>query len=260
MDTYLKTDRGADALTEYCKGIKGVIFDYGGTIDSGGEHWSEVIWRAWLAAGITTDKESFREAYVHAERTLAREPHIAPDDDFRTLLYKKAVIELAYHFSRHPLPARTETSASSLAERIADYCDASARMFTQGAIADILVPLARKDVPMVLVSNFYGNVERVLEAYGLRRYFRSIVESAVVGVRKPDPEIFRLGVEALGRPAGEVLVIGDSYWKDILPALAAGCKAVWIKGKGWTAEEDAQEYPYIVRNLGELSMSLIKLF
>ena len=27
--------------------IKGIIFDYGGTIDSNGMHWAEVIWRAW---------------------------------------------------------------------------------------------------------------------------------------------------------------------------------------------------------------------
>ena len=29
--------------------IKGIIFDYGGTIDSNGMHWAEVIWRAYQA-------------------------------------------------------------------------------------------------------------------------------------------------------------------------------------------------------------------
>ena len=97
--------------------------------------------------------------------------------------------------------------------------------------------------PMVLVSNFYGNVESVLADFDLRRYFRDIIESAVVGVRKPDPKIFQLGVDALGLKPEEVLVIGDSYKKDIVPAESIGCHVAWIKGKGWTADEDAQMHP-----------------
>ena len=34
------------------KDVKGIIFDYGGTIDSRGDHWSEVIWRAYMQAGV----------------------------------------------------------------------------------------------------------------------------------------------------------------------------------------------------------------
>ena len=66
---------------------------------------------------------------------------------------------------------------------------------------------------MVLVSNFYGNVQAVLADFNLLQYFESIIESAVVGVRKPDPQIFRLGVDALGMKPEEVLVVGDSYKK-----------------------------------------------
>ena len=105
---------------------------------------------------------------------------------------------------------------------------------------------------MVLVSNFYGNVESVLSDFDVRKYFGTIVESAVVGVRKPDPKIFALGVEALGLKPEEVLVIGDSYKKDIVPAESLGCKVLWIKGKGWTAEEDAQTHPCIIARLSEV--------
>ena len=59
--------------------------------------------------------------------------------------------------------------------------------------------LARR-FPLVLVSNFYGNIHTILRDFRLE-YFQAVVESAVVGVRKPDPQIFRLGVEALGLPA-----------------------------------------------------------
>ena len=110
--------------------------------------------------------------------------------------------------------------------------------------------------PLVLVSNFYGNVEAVLEGYGIRGFFGDIIESAVVGVRKPDPEIYRMGVRALGMDARHVLVVGDSYTKDIVPATAAGCRAVWIKGKGWTTAEDEQQYGDIITNITELLADL----
>lgn len=107
--------------------------------------------------------------------------------------------------------------------------------------------------PMVLVSNFYGNIESVLSDFNLLGYFRSIIESAVVGVRKPDPRIFSLGVEALGLKPSEVLVVGDSYKKDIVPAESIGCKVAWLKGKGWTADEDAVMHPAIIKSLAELT-------
>ena len=111
--------------------------------------------------------------------------------------------------------------------------------------------------PMVLVSNFYGNVETVLADFDLLRYFKQIIESAVVGVRKPDPRIFMLGVEALGLQPGEVLVVGDSYKKDIVPAESIGCRVLWLKGKGWTTEEDAVTHPCIIKNLSEVLKAVL---
>ena len=104
----------------------------------------------------------------------------------------------------------------------------------------------------MLVSNFYGNVETVIRDMGLRQYFRGVIESAVVGVRKPDPRIFMLGVVALGLKPEEVLVVGDSFRKDIEPALSIGCQVAWLKGKGWTAEEDAQTHSSQISSLADL--------
>jgi FMN hydrolase / 5-amino-6-(5-phospho-D-ribitylamino)uracil phosphatase len=78
----------------------------------------------------------------------------------------------------------------------------------------------------------------VLTDFGIRQYFNKVIESAVVGVRKPDAHIYQLGVNALGFPAEACAVIGDSYTKDILPAKKVGCKAVWLNVKGW---EDTAE-------------------
>ncbi len=230
------------------KKIKGIIFDYGGTIDSRGAHWSEVIWDGYRAAGVNVDKPTFRDAYVYAERELARNPHILPGDNFYDLLCKKMVIELDYLVDRGVI---AKADVEKFAPSIARYCYDKARECVYEARQTLDALGAR--YPMVLVSNFYGNIESVLSDFGLRGYFKNIIESAVVGVRKPDPKIFALGVDALGLSPDEVLVVGDSYKKDIVPAESIGCKVAWLKGKGWTDEEDAVQHPSIIKNLSELA-------
>lgn len=226
--------------------IKGIIFDYGGTLDSGGDHWSEVIWSAWQQVGVATDKPTFRQAYVFAERELARTLHILPHHNFRDLLGIKMHIELQW-LTEHGAFAPQDIDA--YADRIADICYVSARSSIE-AVLPVLNKLSAR-YPLVLVSNFYGNVEAVLRDFNLNTYFKKIIESAVVGVRKPDPRIFTLGCEALGLDPKNVLVIGDSYRKDIEPAESIGCQVLWLKGKGWTEAEDAQMHPNIIHSLNQ---------
>ncbi|WP_301185924.1 HAD family hydrolase [uncultured Muribaculum sp.] len=227
--------------------IKGIIFDYGGTIDSRGTHWSEIIWDGYRASGVDIAKDTFREAYVHAERELAKVRHIMPDDNFYVLLLKKMRIELTYLADKGAI---ARESVDTLAPDIAKYCYDRARNCIEEA-RPTLEALSKR-YPMVLVSNFYGNVESVLCDFNLRHFFKQIIESAVVGVRKPDPRIFGLGVEALGLKPEEVLVVGDSYKKDIVPAESIGCKVAWLKGKGWTADEDAVMHPAIIEKLSNV--------
>lgn len=218
-------------------GVRGIIFDYGGTIDSHGDHWSHIIREGWHRAGLDVDTETFRDCYVYAERELARVRHILPGDNFHTLLDKKMVIEL----TRLRELSHTDFDLESAARTAAKYCYDAARAAVNEA-RPVLEALS-KVYPMVLVSNFYGNVDEVLRDFDIRRYFIGVIESAVVGVRKPDPRIFQLGVVALGLPADEVLVVGDSLRKDILPARSLGCKTAWIKGRGWTPTKTPQPTP-----------------
>lgn len=227
--------------------IKGIIFDYGGTIDSHGDHWSEVIYDGYKACGLDVDKEEFRTSYVYAERELARTRHIFPEHTFLDLM------EIKMHLELDDLAARGIISAETAQEKaspIARYCYNRARASVDDA-RPVLEKLSQH-YPLVLVSNFYGNVESVIRDMGIRQYFRGIIESAVVGVRKPDARIFTLGVVALGLDPAEVLVVGDSMRKDIMPAESIGCHTAWLKGKGWTADEDAMTHDTQIASLDDL--------
>ncbi len=206
--------------------IRGFIFDYGGTLDTGGQHWGKVIWHAYEHLQVPVSETDFRDAYVHAERTLGKNPIIQPDFTFYKTLETKIRLQLEYLQASYitPLTSYILPLTSHLYE---------ATVAETSKSREVLLSL-KKQYPMVLVSNFYGNIATVLKEFKLDGIFDTIIESAVVGVRKPDPQIFTLGVEALGMQPDEVVVVGDSMDKDIIPASKAGCHTVWFKGEGWT--------------------------
>ena len=211
-----------------------------------------MLWQGYQQARVPIDKETFRTAYVEGERALARERIILPQDNFHTLLHKKVAIELSY------LPDQPdEATRLRWTDEIAAYCDAAARSCIDEARP--MLDELHKLYPMMLVSNFYGNIDEVLRDYGIRHLFKGIIESAVVGIRKPNPTLFRLGVDALELPPEQVLVVGDSLRKDIEPAEQLGCHVLWLKGKGWTDAEDLQTHPHTITRISEVTKWIDKL-
>lgn len=236
------------------KDIKAVIFDYGGTLDTGARHWANVLWEGFRHASVPVSEEQFREAYVFAERALAKSPIILPTDNFHDLLIKKVNIETE-ELVRQNYWQPTEAVRLTAVQQIADYCNDYAKRTLD--ISRKVLDSLQSRYKLVLVSNFYGNIETILKDFRLE-YFDSIIESAVVGVRKPDPEIYRMGVRATGFPAHEVVVVGDSYGKDIVPAKAVGCKAIWMKGESWAPEKTDESLPdAIVENITQVADLLL---
>lgn len=228
------------------QGISGYIFDYGGTLDTGGHHWGKVFWHVYQRLAVPVSESQFREAYVYGERTLALQPIIQPDFTFRQTLEAKIALQL-----KHLGQQCAACNDAALAQRLVD--EAYAQIQTHTAHSREVLLRLKQRYPMVLVSNFYGNVGVVLREFGLDGIFQSIVESAVVGVRKPDPRIFMLGVEALGLRPEEVVVVGDSIDKDIIPAKRAGCRTVWYEGEQWTDDPVDRTIPdTIITDLTEL--------
>lgn len=232
-------------LAETLSGVKGILFDYGGTLDTDGCHWGQKLWQSYRRVGVPVDESLFRDAYVHGERTLGSRHIIEPSDDFFDLLAKKLHIELDYIRGRRP-----GFDPALYADALLDDLRREVTAVVERNRASL--SLLRRRWPLVMVSNFYGNLPTVLRRFGLDGFFDTVVESAVVGVRKPDPAIFRLGVEAIGLEASEVLVIGDSYDKDIVPARQVGCRTVMMVGQPWKpAPLEAADADWAVTSLDD---------
>jgi len=205
--------------------IKGIIFDYGGTLDTNGGHWGAVIWSGYEKYQVPVNLNSFQEAYAYAERQMAIQPIIKSDFNFLEVLEAKLKVQFEYLIA----------AGYDLDMQLADKIAFDGYSLAKDTVAQVkpLLAILGDQYPIVMVSNFYGNLKAVLADFGILSYFKAVVESAVVGVRKPDPAIYALGVEAMGLPAAEILVVGDSYSKDMAPAKAVGCQTLWLKGQTW---------------------------
>ena len=202
--------------------IKGILIDFGGTIDSDGVHWFNAFREAYA---MLTDvpKELLWDAYVQTERTLGRNPIIQPSDTFCKTLQTKIALQTEYLQSKGITITAQDTILDTCYNKVVRH------------ISTVSKPaLERIKLPMVLVTNFYGNMHTVLAEFGLDHLFKDVIESSVVGVRKPDPAIFRLGVAALGLEPAETVMIGDNYEKDIVPAQSIGCHTILLQGKSWS--------------------------
>jgi len=79
-----------------------------------------------------------------------------------------------------------------------------------------------------VISNADGRVRDLLERAGVAALLECILDSAEVGVEKPDPRIFEAAASRLGLPASECAYIGDIYEIDILGARGAGLYPILI--------------------------------
>jgi putative hydrolase of the HAD superfamily len=91
---------------------------------------------------------------------------------------------------------------------------------------ETLAALEGRGFRLAVISNWTQNLEEILQALGLSRYFDEIIVSTVVHLYKPQPEIFHLAAQRLGVEPCECLHVGDSVHADINGATSAGFRPV----------------------------------
>jgi putative hydrolase of the HAD superfamily len=104
--------------------------------------------------------------------------------------------------------------------------DVQVRGYSIGLISDVAWGLT-SDFPMRDVRHF-----------GLDEYFDDMVFSTDVGIRKPNPRIFKMALFNLGVKAEESVYVGNNLQADIKGALGVGMTAV-LKRSDFYEHDDA---------------------
>jgi putative hydrolase of the HAD superfamily len=158
-----------------------------------------------------------------------------------------------------------EDRCRDLAAEVAEVTMGQAWTHVGTGVMAGLRALAALGLPMGVVSNSDGTVQAELRRLGVCHApdgpgphagvpVGVVIDSAVVGVAKPDPAIFGLALDALGVPAsGTVLHVGDSLRYDVAGALAAGLQPVHLDPHGLCPAPDGHRH---VRTLAELAGDL----
>ncbi len=206
------------------KNIKAIAFDFGGTLDSPFMHWMDVYMRIYtqeLHLPLTADR--FRDSYIHAERMMESLQLVQPSHSlFETQLFKTQ-LQFDSLIERGVLPDTPENKNQLPLQATRLVTDFSSRYVK---LSQPVLALLSQRYPLLLVSNYYGNLKKVVSDLEIASYFVSLTDSTIEGIRKPDPELWKLSFDRQGYHPEEVLVVGDSMKNDILPALSLGCQVV----------------------------------
>jgi len=198
-------------------GCAAILFDFGGTLDSDGLHWLTRFFALYEGAGLVIPRPEIARAFYHAVDTCYADSSVA-SMGIRLLV--------GYHvrLQFEALGIEDRSKEREIAERFISDCES---VFISRLS---LLKRMERAYRLGVVSNFYGNLEIVLEEARLSELFDVVIDSNRVGVRKPDRKIFLLALTRLGLPANQVIFVGDSLERDVYPAADAGMKAIWLKG------------------------------
>lgn len=225
--------------------MKTIIFDFGGTLDTDGIHWSVKFLEAFQSAGILIPEKIFRNAYVLAEKDMAGK--LDENTGFLETLHKQIFFQL-----RHLVEDYNCRFYDHL-PRIADELSLKCYNDVKNNISIISGMLKRlsKNYELGVISNFYGNLARVLKELGLFEFFSLIMDSEVMGLRKPDARFYLQLLERTSLAPEKIIMAGDSYENDIVPSKNLGFRTIWLKGKAWKYPDDYSKADFIIGSLTE---------
>lgn len=112
------------------------------------------------------------------------------------------------------------------------------------------------NIPMAVISNANGKIERDLEILGLAEYFDFVIDSGTVGYAKPDPRIFRCALAAASVEADRALHVGDNPIADAIGAQSAGWHAVLLDGCGTFLGFEQSAPAPVCRSLMQVALAL----
>ena len=235
--------------------VSALLLDFGGTLD-GSLHWLDRFLGQYRAAGIEITRDELDGAFAHATQAGYRAGRVIRRfgmvDLIRFLVGNQ--VEFLAHEGPQRLRARLGSSAAKgrhrTVERIAEGFIGATREGLD-ANREILKALKQR-FRIGVVSNFYGNLDRILKEAGMTKMIDSITDSSQVSIFKPQPGIFEAALRGLGVPPAAAAMVGDSLEKDCAPAHRLGLTTVWYHAGGSGDGRDCASADYTITSLGEL--------
>lgn len=221
--------------------VTAIVFDFGGTLDGPGTTWYERFFLYHRDLNPSATWDDYLPLAVRAGKNLSRNPRAG------SLNLAETVGHLVFDIVEQGRSTGLIGSPELVVERFLE--DASMYLEQSREVLDNLSARYR----LACVSNNWGNAEGWCRDLGFDRYFEFVIDSAVVGVRKPDPRIFHIALEKLNLPAERTAYVGDQFKADIEGSKGVGMRSVWLEGEPPRPCPDETLVDRKLRNLNELT-------
>lgn len=240
-DIKLENDRN---VNQYMA-IKAVILDFGGTLSNGDIDWGpyhEKIRSILAGRGHLVEMSRLKKALSGALGDLNR---------VRTK-GKELTFEEVYDLflDRLEIPGDRET-LDELHDNYRNHLRADFLPCVEG----VLKSLSEKYKVALLSNTMSDQPKLLLSENGFDQYFDLIICSRDMGLRKPNPKIFKYVLEKLEVKPSEAVHVGDSVEEDMIGARDSDVVGIWIKTSNqplWSgyAISSICELPEFLENLG----------
>jgi HAD superfamily hydrolase (TIGR01549 family) len=212
--------------------ITALLFDFGGTLD-GPAHWLDRFLANYRAAGVEITRAELDPAFDDATRIGYGATRIVARFGLTDLVRFLVGHQFEYLRKSGPDPLRARLDEAGAAGRHR-YVEAVTNSFvreTSNGLAHSreVVGALKGRFKLGIVSNFYGNLDRILEEAKLDRLFATVADSSRVGIFKPDAGIFEAALKKIQCAPESAAMIGDSLSKDCVPARKLGMRTVWLR-------------------------------
>lgn len=123
-------------------------------------------------------------------------------------------------------------------------------------LINMLDNLKKRNILLGIITNGKGQFQMDnIQALGIEHYFKVILISEWMGMKKPDPRIFKKALEEINISPYESIFIGDHPENDVKASQNIGMLGIWKKDDQW----DCVQADYIVEDLMEIPVIVEKL-
>jgi putative hydrolase of the HAD superfamily len=199
--------------------LKACLFDFGGTLESDGVTWQDRFYGLYEKHGVEVDREAFRRAFYYADDSLVETGELKGAGLMETLEAQAKRVWGALGLCGE---------SRVLGNIVTDFLEGMKWHIERNRS---LLELLKERYELGIVSNFYGNLDRVCEDLGIQGLFQCLIDSSCIGVVKPDPRIFRAALDHMGIRPHEAVFVGDNPGRDMEGAKGLGMPHIWLAGE-----------------------------
>jgi putative hydrolase of the HAD superfamily len=225
--------------------ILAIMFDFGGTLDSDGVHWSEQFYNVYRDLGCAVSRDRFDRAFLEADRIIASSYDVRGHS-----MHQLLDLQVSLQFEN----LRFEDEGRK--RKIVDGCYQSVKKTLDRNRA--ILSRLHEGYRLGVISNFNGNLDVVCREFQIDSLLDIIVDSGNLDVSKPDLRIFELALKRLKLGPSDCCYVGDSFERDIVPAKKAGLSTIWLRGPNGRTCPDPSKADYIISSLPEIEHILLE--